>query len=109
MNQGTCGGSYAFALAAAATDRVCHMPTSQTVFSPQQILDCPETPSETHPCLGRTLGEAAQTVSAKGLPTAREDLAGGCLPYKYSTYDSGQSSNPLCPVRQSPPQVVGLA
>ncbi len=103
MDQGTCGGGYAFALAAAATDRVCHMPTSQNVFSPQQILDCPETTAVTHPCLGRNLGEAAQTVSATGLPTASEDLAGGCLSYKYSTYRSGRSSNPLdCSVRQSP-------
>jgi len=54
MDQGACGSCYAFAPAAAATDRVCHIPNGN-VLSPQQLLDCRTWIFSPDPCGGGVL------------------------------------------------------
>lgn len=99
-DQGKCSSTYTFATASAAMDHMCsYLQNLSTVFSPQQILNCPMKQSATHLCLGRTLRDATQKVVTKGLATASTDLTSGCLPFAYSTYDPANPLEPnLCSV-----------
>lgn len=106
MDQGSCGSSYAFAIAAAATDRLYRVQAlgQPPTLSPQEILDCQTATfsPDGDPCKGGYLDKSAELVNDRGLPTTMDNLDGGCLSYKYRDHAPPPLAKTFgqCPVRR---------
>jgi cathepsin B len=105
MNQGRCGSCYAFATAAASTDRYCRQVQQilPQVLSPQDILNCGKdiawrNEKGKDACGGGSIYGSAIVVGTHGLEKASNAaLKSGCRPYTVECFYGGvNKSQPYC-------------
>jgi len=93
LDQGACGGCWAFSVVEAMSDRFCVI-GEQITLSPQKLISCPDSKGS---CRGGKTWDAFNYIIAHGLQTCTDQCKSGCEPY-------GSDKNQCYPKNQDPLQ-----